>query len=522
MASDSFWTVWRRTLHVLDVFEEKRPARGESPDIKRFRPFCGPFSDALRGVLEEKSMKYSHTAISVCALVVGASLALTAVSANELLEGVEHMTGTFDDGQEWQLSVPADWNGVLINDLDSVGNVENGSDRATFFLENGYAYTGTRRHPDRGYNWDPQAESDNMVRVLDIFEENFDTPAHAIQFGCSGGGSVGLSVAEDHPGRFDGVISMHASTPVELANMRLDLSVALKAFLDPDGDLPLIIEDGQQAEAEEAWLAALEQAQATPEGRARMALAAAVAQYPMWGSQNQPQAEKPDWDDPQSVQDTMVRAAVDGLRRAVTGRPMWDQPAGLMSWTTDVDYQQFYENANPMQREMVSQMYEAAGLGGEDAILADIEQINAFPRIAATEAGVEYFRSRTHSGNIGIPVLHISNIGDGGTPAAVMAGYEAKIEQQGTEDLYRQAFIDAAGHCTFNLAELAASVDTLVERLETGEWNTSPEAMNAAGEASGLGEARFLALDDNTGFRLPDPFNRAFFRDDEVPGLVAE
>mgnify|MGYP003121894446 CR=1 FL=1 len=34
MASDSFWTVWRRTLHVLDVFEEKRPARGESPDIK--------------------------------------------------------------------------------------------------------------------------------------------------------------------------------------------------------------------------------------------------------------------------------------------------------------------------------------------------------------------------------------------------------------------------------------------------------------------------------------------------------
>jgi hypothetical protein len=135
---------------------------------------------------------------------------------------------------------------------------------------------------------------------------------------------------------------------------------------------------------------------------------------------------------------------------------------------------------------------------------------------------VDYFRGRTHSGNIGIPVLHMSNIGDGGTPAAVMAGYVAKIGQEGTQDLYRQAFIDAAGHCTFNLAELAASVDTIIERIETGEWNTSPEAMNEAGEASGLGGARFIALDDNTGFRLPDPFNRAFFHDDEVPGLVAE
>src|SRR5690606_15418765 len=187
------------------------------------------------------------------------------------------------------------------------------------------------------------------VRVLDIFAEKFGEATHTIQYGCSGGGSVGLSVAEDHPDRFDGVVSMHASTPIELANVRLDLTVALKALLGPESDLPVIINSGEEADARAAWKAALDEAAATPEGRAKIALAAAVAQYPMWGSQGDPEAEKPDWTDPQSVQDTMVRAAVDGLFRAVTGRPMWDNPAGIVSWTTGVDYHDFYANANEMQ-----------------------------------------------------------------------------------------------------------------------------------------------------------------------------
>lgn len=465
-------------------------------------------------------MKHLAYPFAICIALSGTSLlAVTAATSQDGPAGVEHVTGVFDDGQQWQLSVPADWNGVVINDLDSVGRVESSNAIATYFLDNGYAYTGTQRHPDRGYNWNPRAESDNMVRVLDMFEEHFGAPTHAIQFGCSGGGSVALSVAEDHPDRFDGAVAMHASSPIELANMRLDLSVALKALLDPDGEVPVIIEEGEQGTAEDAWLALLEEAQATPEGRAKMALAAAVAQYPMWGSQNEPQAEKPDWNDPQSVQEAMVRAAVDGVRRAVTGRPQWDQPAGLMSWTVDVDYRAAYENANAMQKDLVLQMYEAAGLG-EEGIEADIESINAYPRIAATEEGIAYWRERNHTGEIGIPVLHVSNIADGGTPAAVMAGYQAKIDQAGAEALYRQVFIDAAGHCTYNTAEQAALANTIMERIETGEWgDTSPQALNAVGTDSGYGESRFIALDENTGFSLPDPFNRIFFSTDEVPGL---
>lgn len=469
--------------------------------------------------MSEYPMRHRKLAITLLASV--SALACLAVSAGTAQDAgaVTQVTGVFDDGQEWQISVPADWNGVVINDLDSVGDVEDAGMRSSYFLGHGYAYTGTRRHPDRNTNWDPQAESDNMVRVLDLFEEQFGEPTYAIQFGCSGGGSVGLSVAEDHPDRFDGVISMHASTPVELANMRLDLAIALKALLDPEGDLKPIIAEGEQAAAGDAWRAMLEAAMQTPEGRARMALAAAVAQYPMWGSQGNPEANYADWNDPQAIQDAMVRVALDGAMRSVTGRPMWDNVAGPMSWTTGIDYHAFYANANPAQRELVGAMYAAAGLDPEADIKADIDRINAWPRVDATAEGIEYFRARTHSGAIGIPVLHMSNIGDGGTPAAVMAGYVQKIEHEGAQDLYRQAFINASGHCTFNEAELAAATETMMQRLETGEWvGVDPAAMNALGAASGLGEARYIDIEE-TGFRLPDPFNRAFFRDSEVPGL---
>lgn len=44
-----------------------------------------------------------------------------------------------------------------------------------------------------------------------------------------------------------------------------------------------------------------------------------------------------------------------------------------------------------------------------------------------------------------------------------------------------------------------------------------PEAMNTLGTSTG--EARFVALDGDHGFRLPEQFNRAFFRDSEVPNL---
>jgi pimeloyl-ACP methyl ester carboxylesterase len=458
------------------------------------------------------SRVYRQTVATVAAAVM---LGGAAIAYGQAHLPLSERSGVFPDGQQWQITVPANWNGTVINDLDRIGN----NSRANFFLPRGYAYTGTRRHPDRDTNWNPQAESNNMVKVLDLFEGEFGRPVRTIQFGCSGGGSVALSVAEDHPARFDGVVAMHATSPVTLENMRLDLTFALKALLDANNQLPLIVGDAGIAAAEKLWIAALTAAQTTPEGRARMALAGVLAQYPIWGSNYTPHPAKPDPNDPAAVQQALLRAVLDGARRAVTSRPQWDNPAGLMSWNTGVDYREFYKNADPRHKQVVRDMYAQAGLHIQRDIDADLDRINAAPRIAATAEAVNYWRARTHTGIIGVPMLHISNIGDAGTPAANMSSYEDSVRKAGRNALYRQAFIDASGHCTFNTAEMGAAVETMVRRINSGRWSNlaNPEQMNAVGLSFGLAQPRYIRDGVPAGWSLPNNLNRAFFPDSAGP-----
>ena len=464
----------------------------------------------MRGIMRNVVCGRAGAALSA-AVLASAIVAATPGASGQSHLPLADRTGVFPDGQEWQITVPANWNGTVINDLD---RIRSRPERADFLLPRGYAYTGTRRHPDRGTNWDPRAESNNMVKVLDLFEAEFGRPEHTIQFGCSGGGSVALSVAEDHPHRFDGVIAMHASSPITLANMRLDLTFALKTLLDTNDQLPLIVTSRPTGPADTAWVNFLAAAQATAEGRARMALAGVLAQYPTWGSNADP-VPKPEPEDKAAVQEALLKVVVDGARRAVTSRPQWDQPAGLMSWNTDVNYREFYANADPNHKQIVQDLYVQARMDIE----ADLDRINAGTRIAATPEAVNYWRSRTHTGIIGIPMVHTSNIGDAGTPAANMASYEELVRRAGRNSHYRQAFIDAPGHCTFNTAEMAAAVETVVRRIERGTWDaiTDPGKMNALGHTFGLGEPRFISPGPQIGWSPPKHLNRAFFPDSRGP-----
>jgi hypothetical protein len=72
-----------------------------------------------------------------------------------------------------------------------------------------------------------------------------------------------------------------------------------------------------------------------------MALIATMVQYPMWGSQGSPEAEPTAWSDPKPLQNAMAHVALDSALRSVMGRPMWENPAGVMLWTTGVDYREW-------------------------------------------------------------------------------------------------------------------------------------------------------------------------------------
>jgi len=93
-----------------------------------------------------------------------------------------------------------------------------------------------------------------------------------------------------------------------------------------------------------------------------------------------------------------------------------------------------------------------------------------------------------------------------------MAGYAVAVEKQGKSELYRQAFVDAAGHCETEVSEAMAAIEAMTNRLATGSWgDTSPEALNAAASALALAKPRFVSHTFTT------PFNRAFYRKPGIP-----
>lgn len=456
-------------------------------------------------------------------LVLAIALAISSVAAapSATAEGTQssqyhQIGGTLPDGTEYLIRVPEDWNGVLINDLDFVTRAD--GPWYQYLLDQGYATSGTRRHPLRWKQYDPRAEIHNQVRVLDIFEEQVGQPDRVIQFGCSGGGAVALGIGETYPNKVDGVIPVGAQTGIVIANMWLDLAFVLKALLAPNSDLPVVdIAREDVPAAIQAWHQVLESAQQTPEGRARIALGVTLAQWPTWGSSPASTTPRPDTRDIDSVQQAMYTTARDGVQAAVTARHLFEISAGgVASWNTGVDYKRFYANADPVQQSAVNRLYSKAGLDVGRAIEADLRFINDTPRITGDPQAVEYWRThpRTHAADPAVPVLHIHTIGDATLPPSLMQGYQAGVRRNGKTDLYRQAFVEATGHCTYNTAEVATAIQTMLQRIDTGTWgsSTDPQVMNALGRSHGIDEPRF------TQFRLT-PLNRAFYPDSTYPGI---
>jgi pimeloyl-ACP methyl ester carboxylesterase len=445
-----------------------------------------------------------------------AAIGLTALllASPTLGAEVRKEEGTLPSQYPYYIAVPTNWNGIVINNLDAVADKD--TPLAAYLLDHGYAYTGTGRHPERMTRHDPLTELEAQVTVIKMVKEKFGQPKYTIQYGCSGGGYVTLAMAEKHPDVINGAISFNArgTGGMAVANTWLDLPFTLKSLLAPGSDL-LVAPVPQSAlpGAYDAWKQVMEKAQQTPEGRARIALAVAVSQWPTWGAISKPPKEKPKGD-LASLQAAMFRSASDGLGNAVNRRQLYDNPAGLASWNTGIDYAKFYEvGADPEQKEIVSKLYKEAGLG-EDAIAADLAKINAQPRIQGSPEGVRYWLEpgRFIEGKIGVPLLHAHGLGDALLPPHLLAGYAVAVEKQGKGDLYRTAFVDAAGHCETSTSEAMAAIEAMVKRLDTGKWgDTSPAALNAAASALKLEQPRYVS------YTFKTPFNRAFYADTKRP-----
>jgi len=397
-------------------------------------------------------------------------------------------TGNFPDGATYVMQVPANWNGTLF--LYSHGYVPPGSsnpardvgDPATglFMLSSGFALAGSS-YAHTG--WALQEALLDQIAVLDIFKRDFGTPSRTIAWGHSLGGIVTAGLIQRYPDRFDAALPMCGvlSGGVATWNTALDSAFAFKTLLAPGSGLEVVhIADpvANLALAEEM----LAVAQSTPQGRARLALVAALSDGPGWFEPLSPEPPASDfatrefnqflW--AQNVDFPFLFALRAELEFRAQGNP---------SWNTGVDYRA--QLSRSIDQAEVSALYQRAGLSLE----GDLRTLEEAVRISADPEAVHYLESNIiFDGQINIPVLTMHTNGDGLVVVQNESAYKRVVDAAGDSAFLRQTFVHRAGHCAFTPAETITAVASLLFRLNTGVWGVlDADSLNDTASALGPG-----------------------------------
>jgi pimeloyl-ACP methyl ester carboxylesterase len=414
-----------------------------------------------------------------------AALLLVSIPASALAQ-VTTLPGTLPDGAAFLMEVPANWNGTLF--LYSHGYVPPGSanpaqdvgDPATraFMLANGFALAGSS-YAHTG--WAIQEALLDQIEVLDVFDSIFGHPRRTLAWGHSLGGIITAGLVQRNPRRFDAALPMCGvlSGGVATWNTALDAEVAFSTLIAPQSHLELVNITDPVANLDLAE-AALAAAQQTPQGRARIALGAALGNTPGWFTPTSPEPAPTDFSS-QEANQFLWDAEVDfpfvfALRAELEARA-----GGNVSWTTGVDFEDQLERSR--DREEVRALYKEAGLNLHD----DLEALNHAARIKANPEAVEYLENNIiFNGRIHIPVLTLHTSGDGLVVVENESAYKKVVDEAENERFLRRAFVHRAGHCSFTPAETIAAVGKLLGRLDTGKWpEAEPDDLNAAAAALG-------------------------------------
>jgi hypothetical protein len=244
-------------------------------------------------------------------------------------------------------------------------------------------------------------------------------------------------------------------------------------------------------------------AQNTPQGRARIALAAALADIPGWFDSASSEPASKDFSTQEQNQ-FLWESKVDFAFAFFARAELEARAAGNPSWNTGVNYSKQLENSADYS-EVVA-LYKQAGLHLDQ----DLGALAAAPHIAADPGAVAYLNNYiSFNGTLDIPVLTMHTTGDGLVSNQDEQAYASVVRSAGDSSLLRQVFVHRAGHCAFTPSETLSAFQTLIHRLDTGKWggSTDPSLMNQ--EAAALGSTfnpappAFLAFE-------PTPFLRPF------------
>jgi pimeloyl-ACP methyl ester carboxylesterase len=402
--------------------------------------------------------------------------------------------GTLPNGATWIADVPANWNGTLLlyshgyNPTPNNPPV-NSPDPATAeaLLARGYALAGSSYSRP---GWVADTAARDQLDTLRAVSALIGRPRRAIALGTSFGGMITGQLAERGGRWLDGAIATCGlmGGGIDLHNYQLDGSHAIAQLLLAGQPVKLVhFTDPAEAFATAGQMvAALDQAQATPQGRARVALIAALFQEPTWAA-GLPKPAPGDLEAQQVGQYQNLRAILPFI---VFGRFDVEQNAGgNPSWNKGVNYwRQLLDSGRLPQ---VAQLYRRAGAD----LPADLNLLTRTATVTADPAAYRWMaQTSTLSGRLAMPVLTLHTTDDGLVPVQHEEEYADDVHDSGSTALLRQAYTEHQGHCAFTTAELVAAVVAMGRRIETGRWDglADPHRLQALAGSLGLGSSAFV------------------------------
>jgi pimeloyl-ACP methyl ester carboxylesterase len=450
------------------------------------------------------------------------ALALATASSGAAAAAVGPVTATGNiDGAAFKIEVPANWNGTLL--LYSHGYVVPGrpnpatdaGDPITggFLMSQGFALAGSSY---KSTGWAVHDALADQMALLNHFSATYGKPQRTIAWGHSLGGMITAGLVQRHPDRFAGALPMCGvlAGGVGVWNSSLDAEFVFKTLLAPTSTLQLVNITGDPQANLDMAEGLLGAAQATPQGRARLALVAAIGDQPGWFSPLDPEPAADQFavrEQNQFVWDQQVTFPfLFALRAELEARAR-----GNPSWNTRVDYREVLERS--INRDEVQALYAVAGL----SLKQDLATLAAAPRISADPHAVRYVtRNIVFDGELDdVPVLTMHTTGDGLVLNQDEQAYASIVDER---DLLQQTFVHRAGHCTFTPAETLTAFNALLHRVNTHRWpDLSPATLNAAAATLGapfneLLLSPTLIVPTPSAFLAfkPTPFPRPFSLDD--------
>jgi pimeloyl-ACP methyl ester carboxylesterase len=412
----------------------------------------------------------------------------------ETLTGGILAGGTLASGAQWAAEVPSDWNGEVV--LYSHGFRPGPANPA---WDPGFEATADALK-GRGYavasssyattGWALGTAVEDQLGTLEALSNEVGTPTRTIAFGTSMGGLVSSLIAEVPDSGVDGVISTCGllGGGVNLNNYQLDGLHALAQLLLPGQDVQLT---GFRSGAESSvtidrLTTAVRQAQLTAEGRARIALGAALFNTPTWFDGD----TAPGDNDYEAQQEAQYNWLLNTIPFVVGARSFIVNAAnGDSGWNVGVDYGSLLQHS--ALKAQVTSLYIDSGLD----LSADLSLLTQTAAVTPDVEALEWMqRTSAPRGDLQIPVLTMHTLADILAPVEYIEEYAETVREAQAAPLLRQTFVERTGHCSFTVAERVAAVEVMDKRLDDGRWGSlaTARSIDQRAESMGLGTAEFV------------------------------